>query len=97
MAKTTKPLTNTEVKQAKPKDKEYNLSDGDGLQLRVKPNGSKLWLFNYLRPITKKRANLSLGGYPALSLANARKLREEARSLLANAIDLKKRKTNNNE
>lgn len=97
MAKTTKPLKNTEVKQAKPKDKEYNLSDGDGLQLRVKPNGSKLWLFNYLRPITKKRANLSLAGYPALSLANARKLREEARSLLANAIDLKKRKTNNNE
>lgn len=92
MAKITKPLTNTEVKQAKPKDKEYNLSDGDGLQLRVKPNGSKLWLFNYQKPITKKRANLSLGKYPALSLADARKLREDARSLLANEIDPKEEK-----
>lgn len=92
MAKITKPLTNTEVKQAKPKDKEYNLSDGDGLQLRIKPNGSKFWLFTYLRPITRKRANLSLGKYPALSLAEARKLREEARSLLANAIDPKEEK-----
>jgi hypothetical protein len=37
MAKLTKPLTNTEVKQAKPKDKIYKLSDGGGLLLRVKP------------------------------------------------------------
>ncbi|MDE1863732.1 MAG: DUF4102 domain-containing protein, partial [Thaumarchaeota archaeon] len=44
-----KPLTNTEVKQAKPMDKEFNLVDGDGLALRVKPNGSKLWVFNYLK------------------------------------------------
>ena len=50
MSRTTTPLTNTEVKHAKPKDKEYNLVDGDGLMLRVKPNGSKLWLFNYYRP-----------------------------------------------
>jgi len=92
MAKITKPLTNTEVKQAKPKDKEYNLSDGDGLQLRIKPNGSKFWLFTYLRPITKKRANLSLGKYPALSLADARRLREEARSLLVQEIDPKEEK-----
>ncbi len=88
MAKITKPLTNTEVKQAKARDKEYNLSDGDGLQLRVKPSGSKLWLFNYQRPINKKKANLSLGKYPALSLADARKLREQARSLLANDISI---------
>ena len=43
MARTTKPLTNTEVKQAKPKDKVYSLSDGGGLQLRVKPNGCLLY------------------------------------------------------
>ncbi|MBO37148.1 MAG: preprotein translocase [Anaerolineaceae bacterium] len=64
MARTTKPLTNTEVKQAKPKDKIYALSDGNGLQLRVKPNGSKLWLFDYRRPYTKKRTCLSFGAYP---------------------------------
>jgi len=89
MAKITKPLTNTEVKAAKPKDKEYNLADGLGLQLRVKPNGSKLWLFNYQRPYTKKRANLSLGKYPALSLSDARKVSANARELLAKNIDPK--------
>jgi integrase len=92
MAKITKPLTNTEVKAAKAKDKEYNLADGLGLQLRVKPNGSKLWLFNYQRPVTKKRANLSLGQFPSTSLADARKLRTEAKELLAKDIDPKEYK-----
>ncbi|MFT5083826.1 MAG: integrase [Lentisphaeria bacterium] len=92
MARTTRPLTNTEVKQAKPKAKEYNLVDGQGLALRIKPNGSKLWLFNYYRPFTKKRANLSLGNYPTTSLAEARKMREEARQLLAQDIDPKEKR-----
>jgi hypothetical protein len=68
MPRITKPLTDTQVK---PKAKEYNLVDGGGLALRVKPNGSKLWLFNYYRPYSKKRANLSLGAYPSLILADA--------------------------
>jgi integrase len=89
MARKTTALTNTEVSQAKPKDKEYNLSDGDGLMLRVKPSGSRLWLFNYSRPYTKKRANISFGTYPELSLANARKKRTEARELLVENIDPK--------
>ncbi|WP_342808118.1 hypothetical protein [Alteromonas sp. M12] len=40
MAKTINPLTNTEVKQAKPKDKDYTLLDGKGLQHRVRPTGT---------------------------------------------------------
>ena len=64
MARLAKPLSDTEIKTAKPKDKEYNLADGGGLQIRIKPNGSKLWLLNYSHPITKKRQNLSLGTYP---------------------------------
>ncbi|MBA6234069.1 MULTISPECIES: integrase domain-containing protein [unclassified Colwellia] len=87
MAKTTKPLTNTEVSQAKPKDKEYNLLDGHGLMLRVKPTGTKSWLFNYYHPVTKKRKNLSLGQYPAFSLADARKQRTLSKELLAKDID----------
>ena len=83
MARTTKPLTNTEVKQAKPKDKVYSLSDGGGLQLRIKPTGSKLWLLDYYRPFTKKRTSLSLGAYPDVSLANARLGRDKARALLS--------------
>jgi len=47
MAKILKPLTNTQVKQSKPREKVYALADGQGLQLRVKPNGSKLWIFNW--------------------------------------------------
>ncbi len=89
MARTTKPLTNTEVKQAKPKDKIYALSDGGGLQLRVKPNGSKLWLFGYYTPYTKKRTSLSFGSYPSLSIAEARIRREEAKELLAKDVDPK--------
>jgi integrase len=67
--------------------KEYNLADGKGLYLRVKPNGSKLWLFNYTKPFTKKRANLSLGQYPVLSLADARSKRQSNLELLAQDID----------
>jgi len=89
MARTTKPLTNTEVKQAKPKDKVYSLSDGGGLQLRVKPNGSRLWLFDYYRPYTKKRTSLSFGSFPAVSIAEARAKRQQAKSLLAKDIDPK--------
>jgi len=46
MAKTT-PLTDTEIRKAKPGDKVITLSDGSGLQLRIKPNGSKLWQLRF--------------------------------------------------
>ena len=87
MPKITKPLTNTEVERSKPKDKEYTLTDGYGLFLLVLPTGVKSWRFNYIRPLTKKRTKVSLGTYPALSLAQARSIREEYRSLLAQGID----------
>ncbi len=89
MARTTKPLTNTEVKQSKPKDKVYKLSDGGGLQLRIRPNGTKSWLFDYKRPYTNKRANISFGAFPSIGLAEARIKREEAKELLAKDIDPK--------
>lgn len=91
MARTTT-LTNTEVKQAKPKDKVYKLSDGGGLQLRVKTNGTKSWLLDYFKPFTKKRTSLGLGAYPEISLAEARKKRVAARELLAKDIDPKEHK-----
>ncbi|WP_351189426.1 integrase domain-containing protein [Shewanella sp. TB4-MNA-CIBAN-0142] len=95
MAKKVTPLTNTQVKQAKPKDKEYNLSDGEGLMLRVKPTGSKLWIFNYYHPFTNKRVNISFGSYPDLSLADAREKRVYSRKLLANDIDPKEERDTN--
>lgn len=95
MARITKPLTNTEVKHAKPKEKIYSLSDGEGLQLRVKPNGSKLWLFDYYRPFTKVRTCLSFGSYPQVSIADARSKRKFARELLAKEIDPKEHRDEN--
>jgi integrase len=89
MVKKVTPLSDTEVKQAKPRDKDYELSDGDGLMLRVRTSGTKVWLFKYHKPYTKKRTNLSFGGYPELSLAKARKKRAEARELLSINTDPK--------
>lgn len=87
MARITKPLSAREVSEAKPKDKEYNLYDGQGLQLRVKPSGKKVWVFNYFEPFTKRRRNLTLGDFPDLSLALAREKRQRNRELLAQDID----------
>ncbi|PMG31361.1 integrase [Shewanella sp. 10N.286.52.C2] len=89
MAKIITPLSDTQVKQAKAKEKEYTLADGNGLQLRVRPNGSKLWILKYSQPYTKKRTNLGLGKYPDVSLSKARSQRDDARKLLADNIDPK--------
>lgn len=43
-------LTNIEIKNAQPKDKEYVMSDGAGLVVLIKPNGSKLWRYRYAMP-----------------------------------------------
>lgn len=85
-------LSELKIKAAKPKDKDYVLSDGNGLQMRVRINGSKLWNLNYHHPITKKRINMGLGTYPELSLAQARKLTIEARELLALGNDPKEQR-----
>lgn len=87
MARTTRPLTNTEVSRAKAIDKDLTLHDGDGLFLMVKTSGKKLWRFRYQRPATKQRTMMGLGAFPALSLAEARNLRSEYLSLLARGID----------
>ncbi|MGV6989358.1 tyrosine-type recombinase/integrase [Testudinibacter sp. P80/BLE/0925] len=87
MAKVVAPLTNTQVAQAKPQEKDYRLFDGGGLSLLVKSNSSKLWRFEYKKPFTKKAALLSLGAYPEISIAQARQKREEFRILLAQGID----------
>ncbi|WP_305814280.1 integrase domain-containing protein [Photobacterium leiognathi] len=76
MAILVKPLTSTQVDKAKPKDKEYVLNDGQGLRLRILPNGKKTWLFNYKNLITGKRTNLKIGDYPSVKLADARAKRE---------------------
>lgn len=87
MARKSVPLSDAQIKGTKPAPKEFNLADGDGLYLRVKPNGNKTWLFNYTKPISEKRSNLKIGDYPAISLKDARAKRQEYRELLAKGID----------
>ncbi|SON50408.1 integrase domain-containing protein [Vibrio tapetis] len=92
MARSVKPLTHTEISKAKSKDKEYSLSDGGGLMLSIRPSGNKTWLLKYYRPFTKKRTNLTFGSYPEISLAQARAMRLEAQTLLAQNIDPKEQR-----
>ncbi|PJG82164.1 tyrosine-type recombinase/integrase [Caviibacterium pharyngocola] len=87
MPKITKQLTDTEIKKAKPQEKDITLTDGNGLFLLILPSGAKSWRFNYLRPISKKRTKITLGTYPEITLAQAREKREEYRALLAQGID----------
>lgn len=97
MARLTTPLNNTQIEKAKPQEKEYTLSDGKGLYLLIKPNGAKLWRFNYYKPYTnpKKRALISVGSYPDVSLQQARQIKEEYNALLAQNIDPQTHRTEN--
>ncbi|TRO23093.1 DUF4102 domain-containing protein [Ectopseudomonas mendocina] len=86
MPRTVTPLSDSAIKTAKPKEKLYKLTDGQGLYLEIKPNGSKLWRFKY-RFDGKDMTPLSFGAYPDLSLVKARQKRTEARELLAQGVD----------
>ncbi|MEZ8254959.1 integrase domain-containing protein [Vibrio splendidus] len=94
MARATSPLSDTKIKNTKPTDKQFALYDGNGLQLRIMPNGTKSWLFNYIHPITKKRKNLGLGKYPDITLSSARNKVREMRQLVAENIDPKTHRDN---
>ena len=82
-------LSDRQLKAVKATGKDFVLSDGDGVQLRVRASGSMMGNFNYREPLTRSRINMALGPYPDLSLANARKKAAEARALLAMGIDPK--------
>lgn len=79
------PLSDLKIRKAKQKDKPFRMSDGWGLHLLVRPSGSKAWQFRY--QFMGKEKLLSLGTYPTLSLAAARKKRDEAKRLLSEGID----------
>jgi integrase len=88
MPKRSKPLTDTAVRNAKydPSGKsKQTLSDAGGLYLELAATGGKWWRLAYR--FGGKRKLLSLGTYPAVSLAEARDRRDEAKKLLARGID----------
>jgi integrase len=73
------------VKNAKPGEREYLLADGDGLFIRVRPDGAKHWIFLFsLDGAQRKRG---LGVYPQIGLKFARELAASCRSLVAKGIN----------
>ncbi|HGD3320619.1 MULTISPECIES: tyrosine-type recombinase/integrase [Proteus] len=78
-------LTVKQIDSSKPKEKDYKLSDGGGLYLLVKTNGGKYWRLKYR--IDGKEKLLAIGVYPTVTLADARRKRDDAKRLLADGID----------
>ncbi|MEX9870501.1 tyrosine-type recombinase/integrase [Providencia huaxiensis] len=78
-------LTDIQIRKAKPKDKAYTLNDGNGLSLLIEPNGSKGWRFRYR--FAGKPKMISFGVYGQISLADARRKRDEAKKQLSDGID----------
>jgi hypothetical protein len=67
---TVMPLTDSAIRNAKPKEKNYKLADGGGLYLLITPKGGKWWRLDYR--FNGKRKTLSMGVYPDVSLKSAR-------------------------
>lgn len=78
-------LTDIAIKSARPREREYKLADGGGLYLLVTASGGKLWRLKFR--IDGVERKLSLGKYPALSLGDARKARDEAKAKIAGGND----------
>ena len=78
-------LTNIEIKNAKPREKNYRLYDEKGMYLEVTPAGGKLWRLKYRFGGKEKR--LAIGRYPEIGLKAARATRDNARTLLASGMD----------
>ena len=80
-----KMLTDTALRNLKPKDKPYKVTVGEGLYLLVSPTGGKLWRMNYRH--NGKQKTLAIGGYPAVSLKSAKEQRDKANELRAAGVD----------
>ncbi|QOP42473.1 DUF4102 domain-containing protein [Sulfurimonas sediminis] len=85
MARKATPLTDTQIRQAKPKEKEYKLFDGGGLYLSISPKGGKWWRMKYM--FEKKEHRIALGTYPNVSLREARKQRDTLKEKIVIGID----------
>ena len=78
-------LNDIQCRKAKPQANPYKLSDSKGLHLEVKPNGVKAWRFRF--KLSDKESVFAIGDYPAITLVDARKKRDEARDLVKRGIN----------
>jgi len=78
-------LTVVQIKALKPAERPFKVSDSDGLYVLVQPSGALLWRFRYRSCGIERK--LSLGSFPEVSLAQARRKRDEAKAELEDGID----------
>ncbi|MDA0679999.1 MAG: tyrosine-type recombinase/integrase [Proteobacteria bacterium] len=78
------PLTDTRIRQAKPKKKAYKLTDAGGLHIEIRPTGAKLWRLRYR--LAKKENLFAIGRYPELTLSDAREERDAAKKIIKAGI-----------
>ena len=86
-------LTDVAIRNAKPGIKPYKLGDSLGMYLLVQPTGGKLWRLKYR--VDGREKKLGIGRYPEVSLADARKCRDEAREQIAVGKDPSREKQRN--
>ena len=79
-------LTEAACKASKAKDNIYYLNDGAGLRLRVRPDGSRTWIFRYR--LNGKEMSAGLGAYPTVTLQIARAKAQDARALADNGQNI---------
>ena len=90
MARTINPLTDTKIRTAKPKTKDYKLFDGGGLYITITKAGGKIWRLKYY--LESKEKLLTIGRYPDITLNEARILKEQYKAEIAKGIDPSKEK-----
>ena len=78
-------LTDTALRSAKPRAESYKMFDGGGLFVLVKPNGSMLWRYKF--KLGGREKLLTLGQYPGVKLADARKAHQDAKIKLQAGVD----------
>jgi len=78
-------LADTRIRTAKPEGTPYKLTDGGGLHIEVRPTGSKLWRYRFR--LHGKESIYAIGEYPAITLADARKARDDAKALVQQGIN----------
>ena len=88
MPRQATPLTDTKIKSLKPKATRYRTSDTGGLLIEVMPSGAKIWRYRY-QLFGVRQPPLTIGNYPDVSLAAARKQRDEWASLVAHGASPK--------
>ena len=81
------PLTDTAIKNAKPTNKPYKLTDGGGLYLLIKASGHKSWKYDFR--LNGTRGTYTIGKYPDISLKQARQEHIAARECVAQGVNPK--------